>query len=374
MKKDTITLLVNGETAFPEIIRCIECAKSSVEINMFIWRDDRIGNRIANAILTAADQGVKVYLSVDRYGVVLEKSEEYQRSFFHKTQSLSEKAKISILKLMYPKNSRRGYIKDEYTEIYTRVTEHPNIVVSADEFKADHSKYYIIDDEILFLGGINIEDKENGCDINGKIYGDYMVKLCSRKYVEAFRYKMNTGKNILDGLSFGINVKTPTRIFEMEQLYLDLISSAKTELHITMAYFSPLKKFVDAIVDAHERGVHISVLIPGKANFQNDCNRLTVRKLLKATNGQIEVYLSPKMLHTKLVANDTYISLGSTNITKKAFAQLNELNLFVRKTGSELEQTLAASISDDIKEAQRVRRYQDIPYNRLIAFLERFFV
>ena len=30
--------------------------------------------------------------------------------------------------------------------------------------------------------------------------------------------------------------------------------------------------------------------------------------------------------------------------------------------------------SDDIKEAQRVRRYQDIPYNRLIAFLERFFV
>ena len=374
MKKDTITLLVNGEAAFPEIIRCIEYAKSSIEINMFIWRDDRIGNRIAEAILSAADRGVKVYLSVDRYGVVLEKSEECKRSFFHKTQSIGEKVKISTLKLMYPKNSRRGNIKDTHTEIYTRVTEHPNIAVSADEFKADHSKYYIVDNEILFLGGINIEDKENGCDINGNIYGDYMVKLCGREYVEAFRYKMNTGKNILDGLSFAINVKKPTRIFEMEQLYLDLISSAKTELHITMAYFSPLKKFVDAIVEAHERGVHISVLIPGKANFQNDCNRLTVRKLLKATNGQIEVYLSPKMLHTKLVANDTYISLGSTNITKKAFAQLNELNLFVRKTGSELEQTLAASISDDIKEAQRVRRYQDIPYNRLIAFLERFFV
>ena len=254
------------------------------------------------------------------------------------------------------------------------MTEHPNITVRADEFKADHSKYYIIDDEILFLGGINIEDKENGYDINGKIYGDYMVKLSGRKYVEAFRYKMNTGKNILDGLSFGINVKKPTRIFEMEQLYLDLISSAKTELHITMAYFSPLKKFVDAIVAAHERGVHISVLIPGKANFQNDSNRLTVRKLLKATNGQIEVYLSPKMLHTKLIANDTHISLGSTNITKKAFAQLNELNLFVRKTGAEPEQTLAASIRDNIKEAQRVHRYQDIPYNRPVAFLERFLV
>ena len=374
METDTITLLVNGGTAFPEIIRCIEQAKFSIEINMFIWRDDKIGNRIAEAILSAADRGVKVYLSVDRYGVLLEKCEECQKSFFHKTQFLSEKVKISVLKLMYPQNSRRGYIKDNHTAIYTRVIEHPNIVVSADESKADHSKYYIIDNEILFLGGINIEDKENGCDINGKIYGDYMVKLCGKKYIEAFRYKMNTGKNILDGLSFGINIKKPTRIFEMEQLYLDLISSAKTELHITMAYFSPLKNFVDAIVAAHERGVHISVLIPEKANFQNNSNRLTVRKLLKATNGQIEVYLSPKMLHTKLVSNDKYISLCSTNITKKAFTQLNELNLLVRKTGSELEQTLAASISDDIKEAQRVRRYQDIPYNRLIAFLERFFV
>ena len=100
MKKDTITLLVNGEAAFPEIIRCIEYAKSSIEINMFIWRDDRIGNRIAEAILSAADRGVKVYLSVDRYGVVLEKSEECKRSFFHKTQSIGEKVKISTLKLM----------------------------------------------------------------------------------------------------------------------------------------------------------------------------------------------------------------------------------------------------------------------------------
>ena len=98
MKKDTLSLLVNGETAFPEIIRYIEAAKSSIEINMFIWRDDKIGNRIAEAILSAANRGVKVCLSVDRYGVVLEKSEECKRSFFHKTQSVSEKVKIYTLK------------------------------------------------------------------------------------------------------------------------------------------------------------------------------------------------------------------------------------------------------------------------------------
>ena len=83
MEKETMTLLVNGKNAFPEIIRCIENAQISIEINMFIWRDDEIGNRMANAVLSAADRGVKVCISVDRYGVVLEKSEESKKSFFH---------------------------------------------------------------------------------------------------------------------------------------------------------------------------------------------------------------------------------------------------------------------------------------------------
>ena len=166
MLKENMTLLINGENAFPEIIRCIESAKKSVAINMFIWRDDKIGNRMAEAVLNAANKGVKVHISVDRYGVVLEKCEESKRSFFHKQQSLIEKIKICALEMVYPKNGRAGKVEDVYTLMYQQIVEHPNIEVCADAFKADHSKWYIIDDEILFLGGINIEDKENGCDIN----------------------------------------------------------------------------------------------------------------------------------------------------------------------------------------------------------------
>ena len=374
MEQETVTLLVNGETAFPEIIRCIGCAKQSVEINMFIWRDDNIGNRMAQAVLDAAQRGVKIDISVDRYGVVLEKCEESGRSFFHKKQSWIEKLKIVTLKWMYPENCTPGQVRDEHSELYNRIVAHPNINLSADVFKADHSKYYIIDGEILFVGGINIEDKENGCDLSGRVYGDYMVKLCGRDYVEAFREKLNTGKNTLGDVFFGVNLKQPAVRFEMEQMYLDMIAEAKTRLHITMAYFSPLKKFTDAIVAACERGVRVTIVIPEKANFQNDSNRRTVRKLLKATNGQIEVYLSPKMLHTKLMANDTYNSLGSTNITKKAFAQLNELNLFVPRTNLEFDSALSESICADISGARRVRRYQDIRYNPLVALLESFLV
>ena len=374
MLQETMTLLINGEHAFPEIIRCIENAKKSVAINMFIWRDDDIGNRMAEAVLKAADKGVNVHISVDRYGVVLEKCEECKRSFFHKRQSLVEKIKICALEMFYPRNGRAGKVKDVYTPLYKQITEHPNIEVSADVFKADHSKWYIIDDEILFLGGINIEDKENGCDINGNIYGDYMAKLTGAAYVQMFQHKMRTGCNTSDEVFFGINRKKPSRCFEMEQLYLDLICQAKTELHITMAYFSPLKKFIRAIVAAHQRGVRVTIVIPEHANFQNDSNRRSVKKLLKATDGQIEIYLSSKMLHTKLVMNERYISFGSTNITKKAFAQLDELNLFVKKDESMFVNALLSSVADDIKTSKRICRYQEATYNPVLAFAESFLV
>ena len=374
MATETISLLVDGREAFPEIIQAIEQARSSVEINMFIWRDDKIGNRMAEAVLVAAQRGAQVRISVDRYGVVLEKCEEAKASFFHKHQSLAEQVKIKALEFLYPETCRGPQRRDHRTSLYRQVMAHPKIQVSADTFKADHSKYYIIDDEILFLGGINIEDKENGQDLRGRIYGDYMAKLSGSEYVKAFREKLETGQNTLEGLFFGLNLKKPVRRFEMEELYLDLIRGAQKELHITMAYFSPLKKFMEAIIEAHQRGVQITVVIPEAANFQNDSNQRAVRKLLKKTGNGIQVYLSPKMLHTKLVMNEACISFGSTNITKKAFAQLNELNLFLPNTDSAFQKKLRQSILEDIRGACRVESFQEVTYRPLLAFLESFMV
>lgn len=371
---ETLELLVGGQQAFPEILRAIENARHTLQINMFIWRDDAIGNRMARAVADAADRGVQVQISADRYGVVLEKCEEAKRSFFHKKQNFREKLTIALLTFLYPGTCSRDQARDHESDLYRRVMTHPNIRVSADVFKADHSKYYIIDDEILFLGGVNIEDKEQGADRQGRVYGDYMAKLTGRDYVRAFRAKLETGENLRADLFFGLNLKVPVRRFEMEQLYLDLINGAASQLHITMAYFSPLDDFLDAILAAHARGVQVTILVPERANFQNDSNRKTLCKLLDATSGGIRVYLSPKMLHTKLVMSEKLISFGSTNITRKAFAQLNELNLFVPNEDSAFQRELLRSIQEDLAESRRVTRAEEIPYNKLLAFLEGFVV
>jgi phosphatidylserine/phosphatidylglycerophosphate/cardiolipin synthase-like enzyme len=80
---------------------------------MFIWRDDTIGNRLANAILRAANRGVHVTISVDRVGMILEMCEESERSFFHTNPRIFEWFKIKLLQWIYPTN--RSAIKSENT-------------------------------------------------------------------------------------------------------------------------------------------------------------------------------------------------------------------------------------------------------------------
>ena len=370
------TLLIDGKEAFPVILREIDTAEKSIRINMFIWRDDEIGNRMAAAVLAAAERGVRVDISVDRYGVVLEKAEESKRSFFHKTQTFPEKCKIWGLGLLYPMRGTPKRQKDTVSPLYERILAHPNIRVSADVFKADHSKFYIFDGKTLILGGVNIEDKENGADMQGRVYGDYMVKLTGEEQVAAFLAALGGEAPRVDApYFFGMNTKStiPYR-FDMEGLYLSMIEEAERELHITMAYFSPLKKFTRAILAAHRRGVKVSVMIPAHANFQDSANRKTVRYLLKKSGGGIAVYLSPRMLHTKLIATEKTVSFGSTNITKKAFCQLSELNLFLQNNGGALPVAILQNEKERMAEATRVSDYRKIRYNAPLAFLEGFVV
>ena len=156
----------------------------------------------------------------------------------------------------------------------------------------------------------------------------------------------------------------------MEERYLSVICEAEEELCIIMAYFSPIPSFMRAITDACRRGVRVTLVIPSHANFQNDLNRKTVRRLLHQTKGAVTVCLSPKMLHTKLILTEKTLSFGSTNITKKAFAQLSELNLFLPRTDCPFVRDAEAYVRGIVEASKRVADAREIKYRRPIAFLE----
>ena len=80
------------------------------------------------------------------------------------------------------------------------------------------------------------------------------------------------------------------------------------------------------------------------------------------------------MVHTKLLANEKWISFGSCNITKKAFRQLSELNLFVPRCGSDFDRQLMESVAQEQSLSHCVRDFREVRYNRVLAWLEGFLV
>ena len=392
-------LLVDGKNAFPEIIECMRKAQKSIHINMFIWRDDAIGNRLAEEVLAAANRGVKITISKDTYGSVCEHAEEAGTSFFHKRMSIAEKVKVATLKIMYRPAIVRG-AEDGESELYRKIMTHPNISVEADVFKADHSKFYIFDDETLILGGVNIEDKENGMDMSGRVYQDYMIRLDGAEYVALFKETREQGLAAVLSetagtapaacafpalpLFFGINRKFAggKRIFDLEQMYLSMINGCQKELTVVMAYFSALPSFVNAICAAAERGVKVTLVIPARANFQDDSNKRAVcrimkqadRRLCESSGGSVTLWFSPKMLHTKLIATESIISFGSCNITKKAFNQLDELNAFIKAELTDLYAEVMESVQVTIAGSTQITSVGKITYNPFVAFLESFLV
>jgi hypothetical protein len=75
-----------------------------------------------------------------------------------------------------------------------------------------------------------------------------------------------------------------------------------------------------------------------------------------------------------VVATDNEISFGSTNITKKAFNQLSELNLFVNNIDCPFCTRVWTSIEHDIDESKRIASYKDVRYNKAFALVEGFLV
>jgi cardiolipin synthase len=364
-------LLVDGATAFEEILHCVDTAKNSILINMFIWREDTIGIRLANAVLRAAERGVRVKISVDRVGMILERSEEHGRSFFHRDPQIAEWLKIATLRICYPKNCGKTEKTCACEGLLEKLLSHPNVTIEKNRKKNDHSKYYIFDEKILIFGGINVEDKECGADCAGRVYQDYMLKLESAACVRTFIDKLDRNLNTADGYCFRMNNKTisPPQ-FEMKNSFLSIINAAQHELVIVMAYFAPIPAIMDAIVDAWKRGVRIRILIPEQANFQNNSNRKTVSTLMKRCQNDIQVVLSPKMVHTKLISSERSTMLGSCNITNLAFTLLGELDIEIKNEYAPLIAQIKESVAENFALSKEICDYHRIRYSPLMAWLE----
>lgn len=371
-----ITLLPDGKTAFSRILENMRSARHTLFLRMFIWRDDRIGNKIAKAMLDAADRGVLIHVVKDRLGVVFEKAEEGKQSLLHKNSSPLLDLRAALIDRMYPMTGKARRAVQRANPLGEALMRHPNIRIECTDIRSDHSKCWIFDGRVLILGGMNIEDKEVDCDVSGRAYTDYMAEIRGVAAVQRFLAACS-GNGLVeapsgrDGLSFFGNFDSPAgRIFGAKSAMRALIDGAEHSIDVLMAYLGD-RQIADALVARANAGVSVRLLLPERANLQQDLNLREAGRMTRASGGRVKVLLSPNMVHAKLVHVDSHtVAFGSVNLNRQAMSSLAELNVQIRYAPGAFGNALAESIRREFSIARPVEEKEALRHNRLRAFLE----
>jgi cardiolipin synthase A/B len=122
----TVRLLPDGEEAFARMHEAMAAARDEILVETYILRDDRLGERVQEALVAASARGVHVCVLADAVG-----------SFATRTQ--------------FWDTLERGGVELRH---FHRVWQHP-----LEALRRDHRKLLVVDRAVAFTGGMNIGEE-----------------------------------------------------------------------------------------------------------------------------------------------------------------------------------------------------------------------
>ncbi|MES2981673.1 MAG: phosphatidylserine/phosphatidylglycerophosphate/cardiolipin synthase family protein [Verrucomicrobiota bacterium] len=348
-----------AEMTFRRVKEHICAARRSIEIHMFVWRNDVIGQEIGEAVLEAAERGVAVRIIKDVGAFMYERIEMNRKSFFNKPISFKNRWVYRLIRPTFPDT----FCKDDHTdELGWKIIHHPN--VSIEWVNHTHTKYYLFDDEVMLTGSINIEDRHRG-------YLDYMIRIEGREHIERFRQRqsLQVPHDATRRLDFVLNsLRAGARRFEIKDKFLELMRQAKTSLYIEMAYIGD-PEISAGITAAAARGVEVTMLFSREANVGNDINYKSMDELYR--NTPMKAYLADRMIHSKLMMiDDSIVIMGSANFSVFSMQKAEELNVVIQDD-TELMGQFRKTIAHRKAAAHEVVSADEFSaYNKPIAYLQ----
>src|SRR4051812_22622010 len=131
----------DNETYFDSLVRAIDSARTSIELEMYIFNPDELGRLIEKHLEQAADRGVKVKVLIDGIGAL-----SWVGAW---SKSLPESGvQIRIWNPVYSGPFWSGIIRTIRRRGLARFFFHVN--------RRTHRKYVIFDSELAFVGSQNI--------------------------------------------------------------------------------------------------------------------------------------------------------------------------------------------------------------------------
>jgi cardiolipin synthase len=328
-------LLVDGHQTFDAILKGISEAKRYILFQFYILRDDGLGQRIKDALVKKAGEGVRVYVLYDELG-----SNKLSSEYIEECRS----AGVEI----YPFNTTKGL---------------------GNRFRLNfrnHRKIVVVDGHVAYVGGHNVGDEYLGKDPVLTPWRDTHVALRG-PVVQCIQVPFLEDWNWATGQILEVNwtpQKAPEgntaaaciptgpadRLETGTHWFLHAINSATDRLWIVSPYFVPDEQLMSALQLAALRGVDVRILIP-----QNPDHLIVYLSALsyleEAEEAGVKIYrYQPGFLHQKVMLIDDYASaIGTHNLDNRSMRLNFEITMlmlgieFAREVEKMLEADFAKS-------------------------------
>jgi cardiolipin synthase len=342
-----VTILTDGAAFYPAMLEAIRGATHSINMECYIFQEGRIADQLIDALAERARNGVNVTIVVDAIG-----------SFN-----------------MWGRPVARLRAAGCRIQAYQRLRWY-----SLHRFNnRTHRELLIVDGKIAFAGGAGLADwwayptegrSRPWRDTMARIEGPVVAALqgvAAENWLECCG-EILTGADYFPSLApqaettaFVVKSSPSDRATASRVAFQLLMEGADQTVRISTPYFLPDRALRRALVNIAQRGVAITVIVPGRETDQKWV-RLASRRswgaLLKA-GVRIFEYRGA-MTHAKvLLVDGLWAVIGTTNIDNRSFEHNDEVNVAMRDPAvaarllQDFERDLASSVEMTLDRWQR---------------------
>jgi cardiolipin synthase len=355
---NSVRLQRHGREAFPAWLAAIDAATTRISLEMYIFNDDKIGRRFAEALSKAARRGVVVRLLYDSVGCR------------HATPGFFESMRQAGVWAV-PYHPYRFWRPRFWTLI-----------------RRNHRKTLVCDGHIAFAGGINISDRWSPAEDGGENWHDAAVEIrgpavpaIETVFLRTWNWRVKRRMRLKTKrlprrapvghvpLTVIANRELVDR-FAIRRAALHAIRASLSRVYLASPYFVPDPGFIRALTHAASRGVDVRILVPKQSDTHTVdlASRATYTRLLPAG---VRIFQHHPMMHTKaLLVDDAFVSLGSYNFDHRSLVY--NLELVVNSLDREHAAEVAALLETDMAASHEVDWQIFRRRSLLTRLLERF--
>ncbi len=339
VSNNQVTILEKTSEAFARLEKGMRGAKESLHVCFYIWRSDKIGNRLRDIMVDKAREGVEVRFLYDGVG-----SMSLKRKFLR--QMRREGVKVA------PWAAGQSF-RDRWS-VNLR----------------NHRKIVVVDGDVAFTGGMNVGDEYLGRDPSFGYWRDTFVEVVgpaaarlqvvfTRDWYQAtgealtrpflYRTDIVEGDAAVQTLSGGPDDDVPV----FWTMFFAAITAAAERVTISTGYFVPPEHIMMAMISAARRGVKVRLLTAGKNTYTHTLwgGRAYYAPLLRSG---VEIYEYQRgLFHAKtMVIDDLWWCVGTPNLDMRSLMLNFEDAVcgYSTATAEELERQFDA----DLKHSRRI--------------------